>query len=198
MLEYSVLLVLPIAVYGFGIYFIDTIIGRVEPNKVSWLMWSLSPLIAAFAAFSRGVVWPAIPIFVSGLGPFCIFVAAFFNKKAYWKSSVFDYLCGFCAVLALALWSITKEANVAIIFAMVGDIFASVPTLKKAWTNPETEVAAPYITSFITVLTSFVAIKYWAFEEYAFPMYLIIMDACLIFSVFSRKILKKRAVKRIY
>jgi len=195
MIEYLVLLAVPLATYGVGIYIRDTITGRAKPNKVSWLMWSIAPLIATFAALSKGITWAVLPVFLSGFGPLCILVVSFFSKKSYWKLTASDYLCGFFSVIALILWAITKDANIAIIFAITSDGFAAVPTLKKAWTNPETEVVMPYVTGLIAALTSFAAIKYWIFSEYAFAMYLVFIDSCLIFSIYGRKIFKAKEIK---
>ncbi|WP_223804603.1 hypothetical protein [Lactococcus protaetiae] len=34
-----------------------TITGRVRPNKVSWLLWTIAPAIGFFAALSKGWTW---------------------------------------------------------------------------------------------------------------------------------------------
>ncbi len=191
MIEYLVLLTIPLAVYGGGIYFIETIAGRAKPNKVTWLFWAVAPLIASFAAMSKGVTWAALPIFLTGFVPLCIFIVSLFVKKAYWKLSAFDYFCGIFALLALVLWWLTKDANIAIIFSIISDLFACIPTFKKSWTNPETEPVIPYIVGLVSVLTSFAAIKYWIFSEYAFAVYIVIVDACLIFVIIRTKIFAK-------
>ena len=191
MLQYLVLLSIPLGVYGVAAYIKDTIIGRVRPNKVTWLMWSIAPLIATFAAISKGVTLAVIPVFLAGFGPFCVLIASFFSKKSYWRLETFDYFCGFCSVLALILWFITKEANVAIVFSIISDGFAAVPTLKKAWTNPETESVVPYLMGLLGAIVTFAAIKYWIFSEYAFASYLIFIDICLIFSIYGRKLVAR-------
>ncbi len=191
MLEYLVLLTIPLAIYGGGSYLRDTITGRVKPNKVSWLMWAVAPLIAVVAEISKGVTWAVLPVFMSGFVPLCIFIASLFSKKSYWKLTVFDYLCGLFSALALILWLITKEANVAIIFAILSDGFAAIPTLKKAWNNPETESWMPYFTGLLGATTSFAAMQHWTFSNYAFPIYLVSVDLSLIFSVLGRRILAK-------
>jgi hypothetical protein len=188
MLEYLVLLVIPLGVCGIAIYIRDTITGRAKPNKVSWLMWSVAPFIATFAAVSKGVTWAALPIFMSGFGTFCVFAVSLFSKKSYWKLEPLDYLCGFFSLLALVLWSITKEANIAIIFSIISDGSATVPTLRKAWTNPETESGIPYITGLIGASTTFAAVKYWVFPEYAFATYVVIFEFCIIFAIYRRAI----------
>lgn len=190
MFQYLVLLVVPLATYGVGVYIKDTFTGRARPNKVSWLMWSIAPLIATFAALSKGVTWAVLPVFMSGFGPLCILIASFFSKKSYWKLTAFDYLCGFFSALALVLWLITKEANLAIIFAIISDGFAAVPTLRKSWTHPESESPMPYLTGFFAALTSFAAIKYWVFPEYAFATYIAFIDISLLFSIYGKRIFK--------
>jgi len=43
--------------FFFGIlpYLINTLKGKTKPNKVSWLIWAVAPLIGAAAAFSAGL-----------------------------------------------------------------------------------------------------------------------------------------------
>src|SRR5208283_2829807 len=115
--------------------------GVAKPNRVSWLMWSIAPFIAATAAISNGVGWAVLPVFMSGVSPLLIFTASFVKKKAYWKLASFDYVCGALSGLALVLWYVTKDPNVAIAFAIASDGLAAIPTLTKAWNHPETESA---------------------------------------------------------
>lgn len=42
--------------------------GNVKPNLVSYMIWTLSPLIASFAAISEGIMWSYVPTFMAGLG----------------------------------------------------------------------------------------------------------------------------------
>lgn len=40
----------------FGsIYLVATIKGKVQPNRVTWLLWSLSPMSATIVAISTGI-----------------------------------------------------------------------------------------------------------------------------------------------
>ena len=66
--------------------------GQTKPNRVTWLMWTIAPFTAAFASFSSGATWAAVPVLMSGLSPFMILIASFLNKRAYWKLSAFG-LC---------------------------------------------------------------------------------------------------------
>lgn len=161
--------------------------GQTKPNRVTWFMWSIAPFIATAAAVSNGVGWAVMPVFMSGVSPFLVFTASFFNKKAYWKLSSFDYLCGTLSGLALVIWFVTKDPNLAIIFAIVSDAVAAVPTLIKAWHNPETESAWPFIVGVFSPMTSFIVATNWAFSELAFPTYLIVINIILVFPLHKKK-----------
>jgi hypothetical protein len=47
--------------------------------------------------------------------------------------------------LALILWWITKEPNIAIMLAILSDILAAIPTLVKTWKFPETESGVLFV-----------------------------------------------------
>src|ERR1035437_8595899 len=169
------------------VYILSMFKGQTKPNRVTWLMWSIAPFIATATAVSNGVGLAVIPVFMSGFSPFLVFTASFFNKKAYWKLSRFDYLCGALSGLALVIWSVTKDPNSAIIFAIVSDAVAAVPTLIKAWHNPETESAWPFIVGVFSPVTSFLVATSWGFSELAFPIYLIVINLILVFPLIHKK-----------
>lgn len=189
MFPYLVLLGATVNTWGIFFYIRDTLRGQTKPNRVSWLLWSVIPIIATAAALSDGVGWAVLPVFMAGFNSLLVFGASFLNKNAYWKLGIFDYACGLLSVLALVLWAITKEPNVAIALAIIGDSLASVPTLVKSWKYPKTESAVTYTTGLFGALTSFAAMKIWGFSELAFPIYLIIIDSLLFMAVWRRKIL---------
>jgi hypothetical protein len=145
-------------------------------------------MMAAIAAFSSGVRWAALPVFMAGFGPLIVFIIFFVNKNAYWQLKKIDYLCGLFSVFALALWAITKDPVIAIIFSILSDGFASLPTIIKAWKHPETETGLAYLVGLFSALTSFTAIKFWVFPEYGFALYLSIVSIILSFAIYRKKL----------
>ena len=190
MLQYIVLIGAGIQLIGMSFYVKATISGKAKPNKVTWLMWSIAPLIGSVAAFYDGVRWAVLPIFMSGFGPLLVFIASFLNSKSYWKLGKFDYLCGIFSILALVLWGITKEPLVAIIFSIVSDGFASVPTLIKSWKHPDTESVEAYTAGLLGTLTTFFALRTFSISELAFPIYLTLLYLLLIIAVYSGRLKK--------
>jgi len=84
-------------------YLIDTVKGKIKPNKISWLLWSIAPLIAFFAEIKQGVGVQAFTTFIVGFVPLLVFLASFVNKQAEWKLSRFDLVCGALSLAGLAL-----------------------------------------------------------------------------------------------
>ncbi len=187
MYEYIVLIGAAASIFAALAYIRSMFRGQTKPNRVTWLMWCVAPFVATAASVSAGARWAAVPIFVSGFGPFLIFTASFFNKKAYWKHTSFDYACGVLSGIALVLWYLTSNPNLAIIFSMISDAVAAVPTLIKAWHNPETESAWPYLIGIFTPMTSFLVATAWTFSELAFPSYLIVINVLLLIAVAPKK-----------
>jgi hypothetical protein len=187
MYEYFVLIAAVFSTLAALAYIRSMFRGDTKPNRVTWLMWSVAPFVAAAASLSMGADWAVIPVLMAGLGPFMIFVASFFSKKAYWKLKKFDYVCGAISAVAIILWYLTSNADFAIVFSILSDALAAVPTLIKAWHDPKTESVWPYLIGIFSPITSFLVAGAWSFSELAFPSYLIIMNTLLL-SLVVRKL----------
>jgi hypothetical protein len=188
MFEYLVIIAAVASLLAAVVYIRSMFVGGTKPNRVSWLMWAIAPSIATAAALSNGVGWAVLPVFMAGFSPFLIFTASFFAKKAYWHLSTFDYVCGVLSGFALIMWWLTKDPNVAIVFAIASDALASIPTLTKAWTNPETESVWPFIIGVFGASSSLAVATLWTFSEYAFPSYLVIVNLMVLLALYNRQL----------
>src|SRR5690349_4744087 len=104
---------------GSFAYLLDTVKGKVKPNRVSFLLWSIAPFIAFAAQIKQGVGLEALMTFSTGFLPLTTFIASFVNKNAEWKITKFDIVCGVLSIIGLILWLITKVGNVAITFSIL-------------------------------------------------------------------------------
>jgi hypothetical protein len=178
-----------IQVLGSAAYIRDTLRGKTKPNRVTWLMWSIAPLIGAAAAISNGVKWVVLPVVVAGIIPLLVLMASFMNKQAYWRLSFFDYACGLFSALALALWFLTSEPMVAIWLAIAADAVAALPTLSKAWTNPETETSVEYLATVAASFFGLLAAESWRTAETAFPIYLMLLNGIVILVIYRQRLI---------
>jgi hypothetical protein len=179
-----------IAAAGSLSYLIDTLKGRVKPNRVSFLLWSLAPLIAFFAEIKQGVGIQALMTFIVGFLPLTIFISSFVNKKAVWNLTGFDLICGTLSIIGLVLWYITKSGNIAIIFSILADALAAMPTVVKSFNYPETESAWPYFASTISAILTLLTVKVWNLANIGFPLYIVLITL-VIFSLVQFKLGKQ-------
>ncbi|HEY9713212.1 MAG TPA: hypothetical protein V6C72_07065 [Chroococcales cyanobacterium] len=173
-------------------YAADTIKGKTRPNRVTWLLWALAPLIAVAAEVSEGVGWQSLMTFMVGFGPLLIFLASFVNKQSYWQISRLDIACGVLSVIALILWRMCGSADIAIWFSILADTLAGIPTLIKAYYEPETESVCAYRNGAISAAITLLTVKQWNFATFGFPAY--ILSTCTIF-IFLISIRPKLALK---
>jgi hypothetical protein len=192
MLQYVVILGVIAQTIGCSAYVINTVRGKTKPNRVSWLIWAMAPLIATVAELVQGTTWAALPVFMSGFVPLVIFVVSLFNKKAYWKLGRLDYICGATAIIAIILWLITDEPNIAIIFTIIADGLAVIPTLIKGWKHPETETGLTFLLGGFSATTGLIAAGSLAFAEVAFPIYLLVVDILLAGSIYVGRLVRRR------
>jgi len=176
-----------IGAIGSLAYLIDTVKGKVKPNRVSFLLWSIAPFIAFAAQIKQGVGLEALMTFSTGFLPITVFIASFVNKKAEWKVTRFDLVCGFLSIVGLILWLITKVGNIAIFFSIVADGLAAVPTIVKSYKYPETELAWPWIASVLGVVLTLLTLKELNFANSGFIVYILIVNT-LIFSLIQFRI----------
>ena len=179
---------LGVAIFSIGgiSYLIDTLRGKVQPNKVTWLLWAISPLVAFAAEIVQGVGLISLTTFIAGFLPLLIFMASFVNKKSYWKLTKFDYVCGGLSLLGLLLWYLTRSGNIAIIFSLLADFLAATPTFIKAFRSPESESAKAFFLVTLGSCVSFLTIATWTFANYAFPAYLVLSDLTLFVLIYFK------------
>ncbi|KKP69393.1 hypothetical protein A2X44_04550 [candidate division CPR3 bacterium GWF2_35_18] len=178
---------------GFS-YIRDTLKGKIKPNKVSWLLWSIVPFIAFVAEIQQGVGILSLATFILGFVPLLVFIASFFNKKAEWKIQKLDIICGILSFMGLILWLITDIGNFAILFSIMADLLAGIPTVVKSYTNPESENDVVYLFGFINAGIALLTISLWNFEHFAYPIYLLIVNIILV-TLIRFKIGKKLSFK---
>jgi len=187
MLHYAVIVGAVVNLAGSSFYISRTLCGLTKPNRVSYFVWALAPMVAFPAALSSGAGWAALPVFMSGFIPFLIFLASFADPKAYWKLSTFDYVCGGLSLTALLLWWLSREASLAILFAILSDAFASWPTIVKAWKFPETEYWSGYAGGLFNAFTGLLAADSFTFTSVAFPIYLMAACGLLLIAIFRKR-----------
>ena len=162
-----------IGALGAALYLRDTLRGTTKPNRVTWLLWAVAPLLAAAVEFNQGIGLRALPTFMVGFMPLLIFVASFHNPASVWKIRRIDYACGVFSVVGTVVWLVTRNGVLAISAAIAADFLAGIPTLMKSWTHPQTETVYSYLGAVVSMGIVLLTITDWTFEVAAFPIFVL-------------------------
>ncbi|NWJ40624.1 MAG: hypothetical protein HXX12_06595 [Geothrix sp.] len=163
-----------------GFYYLyETLLGRAQPNRITWLLWGIFPLVIFAAQRAQGVQGISWASFAAGFMPLLIFAASFFNKKAYWKSEPRDYYLMAAAIIGIILWAMTSKPNLALLLSLVADVLASIPTLIKSYRHPHSESWIAYAVSALGFGLSLLSIQAHTFESTTFVAYVFILNASL-------------------
>lgn len=182
--EYFAYITVPIGLISISMYIRDILRGIVKPNKVTWLFWGVAPIIGSYIGYKSGVHIPILATtFMSGFGCVLVFFVSIFHNNAYWKITLFDIACGIISLIAIILWITTKNGVISLLFAILGDLAAGIPTIIKSWNNSKTETSAPYALGILNVFITFLVIKDVSFINFAFPIYLVCANTIIIIGI---------------
>lgn len=160
-----------------GLYYLyETIAGRAQPNRVTYLLWGIFPLVIFVAQRAQGVTGLSWTSFVAGFMPLLVVAASFFNRKAYWHTERRDYYLMAAAIAGLVLWAITDEPNLAILFSLLADLLAGLPTVIKSARHPRTESWLAYAISAVGFGISLLSVQTYDFQNTAFVAYVFVMN----------------------
>ena len=173
---------------GYFSYSKSIISGNTKPNLVSWFIWGLAPFIGVFFQIKAGAGFSAVPILMAAFFALAVIFISILKKNSYWKINTFDIICGVICLIALILYIITHNLSISILFAIMSDALAYIPTIKKSWNFPETEASLLYITGIISNIIGLLIIKTWIFPIYSFGFSVITFNLLVIFCIYHKKL----------
>lgn len=177
--EYCAIIGAIIGSLGGFYYLYETIVGKAQPNRVTWLLWGVFPMVIFVAQRAQGVEGVSWASFVAGFTPLLVVAASFFNKNAYWKSGPRDYVLMAAAIIGIILWVMADNPNLALLFSLLADMLAGAPTLIKSYRHPRSESWIAYGISAFGFGVSLLSVQTYNFENATFVAYLFILNGVL-------------------
>ena len=172
--------------YIRGIFYSGT-----KPNLVSWFIWTLAPFIGVFLQLKAEAGLSVLGTLMAGFGPFLVLLFSLFKKNSFWKIKTFDVICGLIALFSLILYILTHNLGISILFAILSDFLAYIPTILKTYKFPETENSSIFAGGIINNILALLITKNWIFAIYAFPVYLVLANLIEVYFIYRKKIFKK-------
>jgi hypothetical protein len=85
-------------------------------------------------------------------------------------------LCGGCALAGVVLWRVTTDPALAVLFSIVADALAGIPTVAKAYRAPDTEKTFPYWLNIAAFSITLCTVRSWNFVNSAFFCYGVLIN----------------------
>jgi hypothetical protein len=167
--------------------------GRARPNPVTWFLWGFTSMVAFVAQLQEGVGLSAFGTFALGLSPLVVFIISVVKNRKVSHLTPLTITCALCTFAGIILWRITSDASMAILFSIIADIFAGLPTIVKAYKDPESEYARPYLISIVSTIIILSTVQSCTFASVAFPLYMFLTN--VMFFTLATVPLRKKVVQ---
>ncbi|OGD60866.1 hypothetical protein A3A71_03070 [Candidatus Berkelbacteria bacterium RIFCSPLOWO2_01_FULL_50_28] len=172
-----------LAFVAYGPYLRDMFRGKTYPHPYSWFIWGfLTAIIFALQISHGGGAGSYVTATVAVLS----FVIFFFGLKEGVKDITrSDTIFFILALVATGAWLFAKQPTLSMVLLVGIDILGFLPTVRKAWSNPQGETLFTWSLNSFRHALSIVAIqKYslltvlnptvWALANFAFSIMLIV------------------------
>ena len=152
--------------------------GKTKPNRASWFIWasvSIGLLASYHYSGATTTIWLTISYTII---PLSIFLLSL--KYGVGGYTALDVICISGAVLGLILWRLTHSPEVALYLNVLVDGLGFIPTLKKAYLNPESEDRLAWSIATVANILNVSALTTWRLKIALFPIYNFAFNAAVI------------------
>lgn len=162
-------------------YIKDIFAKKTKPERMSWLIWAILGSISFFSQLAKGGTYSLILAAVQAIGDLLIFLLAIKYGMGGLKRRDVAGLCG--AVVGLALWYWTKEAAIALFFAIFIDAIGAFLTTIKSYEKPETETISAWILTFFGGFFACISVGSLNFILLVFPFYICLASLSILIAI---------------
>lgn len=170
--------VLAVASLAFSIganipYVFETIQGKVKPERISWLLWTLlGGTYFLSAVFADGAVW-----FTFGelVGPIAILLLSI--KYGVGGKSRLDKYSLVVALIAFSLLFVLDGVLISLGLALLIDGIGAVLTIRKLLVDPASESRSFWTLAAVASVLAILSLHTYNLETLLFPVYVIILSS---------------------
>ena len=157
----SIFAILLNIVGGFSVYLRSIFSGETKPHVYTWLIWTITGVIALLGLIQGKGGWGILPLFMSTIFVFVIFLISFkFGTKNITK---FDTAVLIIALLAIVVWFKMHNPLLAVILVTIADCLGYLPSFRKTFQEPWTESVTSWTVYFFCGLLMILALREYNF-----------------------------------
>lgn len=171
-----------LSIYAFLPYARDTIRGHTQPQRASWLIWSVLGVIALASQVAEGAgasLWFAA---IQVGWTVSIFGLSIWRGTGRFLNTGDQYVLG-AAALGLGLWALTDHAAYALGITITVSMMGGTVTVIKAYRAPATETMSTWVVCFGAAALAVLSVGDLDWVLLAYPLYLLTLYAGIIVAI---------------
>ncbi len=165
--------IISISIYLVGAipYWRDVLSGRTIPHLFSVLVWLILVWFNCYVLWLNGEWLWFIPSIIMAIS---LFFAVIFWVKMFKQIQInwFDYICLILSGLLLVYYFFSQNIINTVIFTVIIDFIAFLPTFKKGWLQPWTESILIYLLAWVNQIFTILSLSEFSMETSLFWGYI--------------------------
>ncbi|MCC6323881.1 hypothetical protein IT400_03775 [Candidatus Nomurabacteria bacterium] len=174
-----------LSVFAYIPYITSIYKKKIQPHPFSWFLWAVLGF-ATFITYIGVGAKETLPLaLISFVGPMIIFFLTF----KYWKRGFpkFDYFCLFIAIVAIIIYVVFHQAEIALTLSLVSDLFTALPTIRKTYKDPSSENFWTWFLFALGAVFALFAIRDFTYGVLIFPLYLTVFEIIMCILILRKK-----------
>lgn len=173
-----------LAVWSTYYYIKGMLYGGARPNAVSFFLWTVLQAIAFGAQIKKGASWSAVFVFFMALDTAIVTVLTFvgYGYRKYGKTELYCFIFATVAIVLL----LVGDPVFALLFSIVGDIFAFYPTVVKTYREPRSEPLTAWMIGTAASVLGVLSTEVLDTANLAFPVYQVLVHIGIISLAYFR------------
>lgn len=169
---------------AFVPYIFAMLRGEIKPNRATWWIWTVVGCLLAANNYSSGAsdsIWVPVSYVI---GPLATAILSTKYGEGGWTR--FDRNCLLSSGVSVVLWWMFSSPLVALFINLFIAFLGVLPTIRKAYYEPESESRIAWALFFSGDTFNLFAIRDWVFAIAAYPTWLALCSSLIAILVFLR------------
>lgn len=182
-----------LSTFAYVPYIRDTLRRRTQPQRASWLIWSMLSIIAFWSQVYEGATDSLWFAGVQSGGTVIVLllsiwfgVGGFLNRR--------DAFVLLIAAGGLVAWYLTETAIYALAITISISLLGGAVTVVKAYWNPESETLSTWIWCFVASVFAILAVGKVDWVILAYPLYLFALNGAIVAATLLGRARTKTAI----
>ena len=166
-----------LAILCYVPYIRDILKGTTQPERASWLIWTVLGFIAFFSQLSEGA---SDSLWVTGIETFGVGIVFLLALKfGVGGLARRDIVALVGAGVGLLLWYMTNDASTALYIVIAIDAIGVVLTVMKAYKDPSSETFSTWFLAGLAGVFASFAVGKFDYVFLIYPFYLFLMNCAV-------------------